>query len=165
MVELANKVVRGFINKSFPRFFSEEDICDLVQDTLVRMWERRDSYDPERGTTFAWAWTIAKNKVLDAATAKARRKGVFTTFDDGEIPTDCTPYMSDEGDNAADRELLYNDFVDTLYDSLKSDRDRVLFVSMMDEEEPKETAKRLGIPVSAVYMARHHLRERLKNVA
>ena len=93
MVELSNKAVRGFINKKFSTFFSEDDIQDIVQDTLLSMWERRDTYDPERGTKFAWAWMIAKSKVLDAAASKARRNGHFTHFKDGELPIDCTPYM------------------------------------------------------------------------
>ena len=166
MVELSNKAVRGFINKKFSTFFSEDDIQDIVQDTLLSMWERRDTYDPERGTKFAWAWTIAKSKVLDAAASKARRDGRFTHFKDGELPIDCTPYMVSADEYAADGELLLNEFMDGMFDTLKSDRDKLLLAWMMDGVEPKEIAERLDIPLSAVYMARHHLRERLgKNAA
>ena len=162
MIELANKTVKGFVNKKFPNFFSNDDIKDIVQDTVCRMWEKRDTYDPEKGTAFAWAWTIAKNKVLDAAAAKARRTGLFARFEDGEIPVDCEPYMVDANDYLADSELLYNERVDGLFNTLTSDRDKLLLAWVMDGLDNKEIAERLGVSVNTVYMATYHMRERLK---
>jgi RNA polymerase sigma-70 factor (ECF subfamily) len=162
MVELANKAVRSYVGKRFPQFFTNEDVQDLVQDAVSRMWEKRDTFDPAKGNDFAWAWTISKNKVLDAAASKARRTGIFEHFEDGEIPTDCRPYMVDTDDFEADRDLLYEEHVNDMFDSLRSERDKLLLAWTMDGLDAKEIAERLGIPVSTVYMATHHMRERLR---
>lgn len=162
MVELANKAVRSYVGKRFPKFFSNEDVQDLVQDAISRMWERRDTFDPSKGNDFAWAWTISKNKVLDAAASKARRAGVFEHFEDGEIPTDCQPYMVDADDYTADRDLLYEEHVDEMFNALRSERDKLLLAWTMDGLDAKEISERLELPLSTVYMAKYHMRERLK---
>ena len=44
---------------------------EVVQDTLVRAWQQRSRYDPERGSPGAWLFTIARNRTTDVL----RRQG------------------------------------------------------------------------------------------
>lgn len=46
---------------------------DVVQDALLKIWQHRDRYDPERSGFSTWAVTIARNTAIDHKRALARR--------------------------------------------------------------------------------------------
>ena len=51
---------------------SLDDAEDLLQETLMRAWNRRDSYEGRAGVR-AWLYRIATNACIDAARARAAR--------------------------------------------------------------------------------------------
>ena len=64
---------------------SFHDAEDLVQETMMRAWQSRDSYDDATGAGFrAWLYRIATNACLDALKSKRRRATVMTSF--AELP-------------------------------------------------------------------------------
>ena len=60
-----------------------EDAEDLVQETLVALHTRRDSYDPTLPLT-AWMYAIARYRLIDLLRRKKRR-GDHTAIDDFAI--------------------------------------------------------------------------------
>ena len=38
---------------------------DLVQETFIRVWNRMESFDAERGALGAWVLTVARNRAID----------------------------------------------------------------------------------------------------
>ncbi|MGH9591571.1 MAG: RNA polymerase sigma factor, partial [Bryobacteraceae bacterium] len=38
---------------------------DLVQETFLRVWNRAQSFDPERGAPGPWILTVARNRAID----------------------------------------------------------------------------------------------------
>jgi len=52
---------------------SLHDAEDLVQDTMLRAWRARDSYDSERASMRTWLYRIATNACLNALTSTQRR--------------------------------------------------------------------------------------------
>ena len=65
---------------------SFHDAEDLVQETMMRAWQSRESYDDATGDPGfrAWLYRIATNACLDALKSKRRRVAVMTSF--AEIP-------------------------------------------------------------------------------
>jgi RNA polymerase sigma-70 factor (ECF subfamily) len=65
-----------------------EEVEDLVQETLIAVHTRRDSYDPSYPLT-AWIYAIARYRLIDMVRRKKRR-GVSVSWDDtpeiGERP-------------------------------------------------------------------------------
>lgn len=47
---------------------------DLLQDVFVKIWNHAGSYDPQRGTPFAWAATLTRYKAIDRLRARHRRE-------------------------------------------------------------------------------------------
>src|SRR5262245_41590814 len=60
-----------------------DDAEDLVQETLVALHTRRDSYDPTLPRT-AWMYAIARYRLIDCLRRK-RRRGDHAAIDDLEI--------------------------------------------------------------------------------
>jgi RNA polymerase sigma-70 factor, ECF subfamily len=66
---------------------SFEDAEDLVQETLLRAWRKRDGFEG-RSTVRAWLYRIATNACLDVLERHPRQPGARQAF--GEAPTDAT---------------------------------------------------------------------------
>jgi RNA polymerase sigma factor (sigma-70 family) len=41
------------------------DVDDVLQETFLRLWEKRDRFDSSRGLIDTWAWAIARNIAVD----------------------------------------------------------------------------------------------------
>ncbi len=51
------------------------DIADeLAQDTLLTLWQKADSYNPEQAAASTWIFTIARNKRIDYLRKQGRSK-------------------------------------------------------------------------------------------
>ena len=157
----AAKAVRSYVSRKFSGFFSSADIEDLTSEVAMRMWAGRASFDPSKGQEFTWVWTIARNVVNDAATAKRNRENIGGCWND-DVEKAAKRMV---GDDRADAELLREEFVEELYDRLRQARDRRLLLYLADELEYEEIARREGLTLRATYMAVYHLRQRLDNAA
>lgn len=48
------------------RMCRQEDIAsDILQETFITIWEKRESYNPEKGQFYTWASRIGRNKMLN----------------------------------------------------------------------------------------------------
>ena len=157
----AYKAVAGYVRKQYSKYFTVEDIEDMVSEVTMRMWRAKDSFDSEISDVSHWVWTIAKNVVKSTALAKHNRTEISNGFEDGEIQDNC-PYSMYRGyDFGADKDLLYEEAQQCLFDKLQSDRDKMFLCWKLDGLDSKEMAERAGISVDAVYMIMFHLRQRL----
>jgi RNA polymerase sigma-70 factor (ECF subfamily) len=46
---------------------------ELVQDTFLRLWDRADQYDPEKGALLSWLYRVGRNCALDFLRKESRR--------------------------------------------------------------------------------------------
>ncbi len=65
---------------------------DVLQDVLLRVWEKADTYDPALGSPTAWLVRIARNRAIDRLRARQARPktesgdGIFASIPaDGDI--------------------------------------------------------------------------------
>lgn len=74
---------------------------DLAQETFMRVWNRMDSFDAERGALGTWILTVARNRAIDylrsvdgrmqAGTVeleRLERPGFFSNMDTGALSLD-----------------------------------------------------------------------------
>lgn len=157
---IAAKAVNGYVYKQFNRYFSREEIEDMVSEVVLRMWKARDSYQEEKGGLPAWVGTIARNVVKSTAKFKCKRSDISESMDDEVVS-----FIRAQKEFDTDAHLLKDEARDRLFARLKSERDKRFLTWRLEGYDADEIAEKEGISVQKVYMALFHMRERLRPAA
>ncbi len=51
---------------------------DIVHDVFVTMWEKAPTFESTRGSAFAWALTLTRNRAIDRVRMRRRRADLLT---------------------------------------------------------------------------------------
>lgn len=133
---------------------------DLVQDTLLAVWNKASQYSPARGSVSAWVFTIARNLRID----RLRRQGSYQFVDIDDY--------DEVSDDIASDDLLIVDQERTLVrqalNGLPEDQMEIIRMSYIEDLPQSEIAKRLKIPLGTVKsrmrLAYSRLRPKLETV-
>lgn len=49
------------------------DAQDIVQDVFLQIWHKAGSFEPSRGSVFAWTATLTRNRAIDRVRQRKRR--------------------------------------------------------------------------------------------
>lgn len=152
MAELYRQTYRGVCGAVKTMIRSEEDVCDIVQDTYVKAFTHLDQFQP--GTRFLpWVRQIAANTARDFL--KKKRPTLFTDLASGEpevLPAE--EALADERsgvlpeqvlDQAETRRLLAE-----ILDRLPEDQRLVIALFYYEERSVREIAALLDLSESAV---------------
>lgn len=119
-----------------------EDAEDLVQETLVALHTRRDSYDPNYPLT-AWMYAIARYRLIDfLRRAKHRAHAPIDGVDPGE------PDPEYEASDAR-RDVA------TLLDKLPEKQRTAIRMVKLEERSVRETAEATGLSESDIKISIH----------
>jgi RNA polymerase sigma-70 factor (ECF subfamily) len=72
---------------------------DIVQDVFLALWEKAAAFEPARGSAFAWAVTLTRNRAIDRVRMRKRRSELLaetTAEDAGTQPSDAGLHSADE---------------------------------------------------------------------
>ncbi|MFF3668358.1 RNA polymerase subunit sigma-70 [Microtetraspora malaysiensis] len=151
---------------------SFDEAEDLVQETLLRAWRRRDTLREESGLR-AWLYRIATNACLDHLRAHPRRpqpRSAPAAADPGIEPpvSDAVPWLQpypdallDAADAAIERETIELAFLVTIQ-HLPPRQRAVLILRDVLGWSAQETAESLDLTVAAVKSALQRARPTLR---
>ncbi|MBO9648862.1 MAG: sigma-70 family RNA polymerase sigma factor [Variovorax sp.] len=132
---------------------------ELAQETMINVWRKAASFDPERAGLSTWIFTIARNARVDYFRRQDHRV-VVDLQDDSEAQPDTSPAL-DEQVLAHERESR----VRMALARLPEEQALILRLSFFEERPHARIASELGIPLgtvkSRVRLAVHHLRRLL----
>lgn len=132
---------------------SREEAEDVVQDTLLKMWERRDSWE-EIDSLEAFCLTMCRNLAIDRHGA-ARHNNLPLNEELDSAPSRSTPL--DELDDRMRVENLHR-FIDQLPEVWRS----IMLLRDSEGKRYDEIAGILGISESQVKVYLHRARTRLR---
>ncbi len=135
--------IKGFLVRSG----ADESLAEeLAQETMVALWRRASSFDPERAQASTWLYTIARNLRIDHHRCLARgAEESFGEWDPEQQPADA--HLSpEELLHAARRERG----VQQALAELPPEQAQVLRLSFFDEHPHVRIARDLGIPLGTV---------------
>lgn len=124
------------------------DTQDLVQDALIRVFQRLDSFEPRHAGAFRdYVWTTLWNCIRDLA-RKHHRRGPVDSLDDHDLAT-CTPSPLEQAIGA---DVL--DRYEAAMERLTADEREAIIMRIELGLSHAEVAKALGKPsAAAAHMA------------
>jgi RNA polymerase sigma-70 factor (ECF subfamily) len=116
---------------------------DLVQETMLRIWDRAVLYDPARAQASTWVFTVARNLRLDAL-----RNERHPETDSEELLAEF-PDQSDGADMLLES-LQREDRVREAMAELPREQKEILQLSFFEDLAHAEIARRLNLPLGTV---------------
>jgi RNA polymerase sigma-70 factor (ECF subfamily) len=115
---------------------------ELVQETMLTLWRRADSFDPRQATASTWIFTIARNKRIDALRRESR-----PDLD----PND--PALAPEPVAAADEAMAATESEAILREAitqLPQEQAELLRICYYGDKSHRQIARELGLPLGTV---------------
>lgn len=120
---------------------NSDEAEDLLQDTYVKVWQRFQYYDSERGTLYTWLLNVARNTALSAL---SRRKVACSSLDDEAVPVQLPASLS----SWPDTDTIGVKYV--IKQALNAQQWQVLELTYWGGCTHQETAERLALPIGTV---------------
>ena len=121
---------------------------DIVQDVFLALWEKAAAFESGRGSAFAWAITLTRNRAIDRVRMRKRRSELLaeTTAEDAGIqPSDAGP---DSADGLALKEQA--GAVRAAVATLPPDQQRAVELAFFSGLTQQEIAEKLREPLGTV---------------
>lgn len=138
---------------------SPQNAEELVQETMLTVWRRAKSYDPDKAAASTWIFTIARNRRIDALRKRARPE---PDMNDPALVPESGPDASQQIAAAEQAEML-KDALDTL----PEEQAEVLRLSYFEDLSQSRIAEKTGLPLGTVKsrmrLALKALRSQLNN--
>ncbi|WP_246658287.1 sigma-70 family RNA polymerase sigma factor [Rhizobium sp. FKY42] len=114
---------------------------ELMQETMMAVWNKAVQFDPARGNVSAWIFTIARNQRIDAF---RRKRPMFDENDPAFVKDDVLP-ADLELEERQDAELLRK-----AMETLPPEQLDVIKRAFFDEASHSTIAQDMGIPLGTV---------------
>lgn len=124
---------------------SEALALELVQDTMLSVWQKAHLYKPERGAASTWIYTIARNLRYDAMRKLSNKADTISAEELWPILED----ESDDGRMALDHQVLQLQ-LEKYYDALSEAQMEVIRKVYLEDKPQQEVAEELNIPLGTV---------------
>lgn len=115
---------------------------ELMQETMLAVWNKAHQFDPARGNVSSWIFTIARNLRIDAY--RKEKRPSFDPTDPAFVPDDVPPAdVEFEGRQEADR-------LRRAMATLPAEQLELLQLSFYNEASHSTIAAKLGLPMGTV---------------
>lgn len=138
-------LLKGFCQSS-KTFLAEEAAEELVQEVLIKVWQKAPNFDPSRASASTWIFTIARNARIDYLRKHAKHKinsSPVETEDIWDESTDNQPFVFMKH-NREEKEVA------ALLSSLPSEQSRCIKKVYMEGKSHTEIANELDLPLGTV---------------
>jgi len=143
LLEKVATMVRMYLHRTLgPRQGSVEKVEDLVQEVLVSIHQKKESYRSDH-PILPWIYAIARYRLIDTIRAEKRRPQ-FAEWDD-EFESAIDP-----GATVGVGDLEASEGVDSLLTGLSDRQKEVLTLAKVEELPLAEIAQRMKMSLSAV---------------
>lgn len=115
---------------------------DIMQDVMLTIWRRADSYDPAQAGVSTWVFTIARNRRIDIL-RRERRPALD--------PSD--PSLQPEAPAQADQAALAQEWEERLgaaLEELPPEQSEMVRMAYYEDRSHSDIAQRLNIPLGTV---------------
>ena len=153
VIETYGGLLKSIVNKRL--FSSPERVEECMNDIFLGIWRNIDSFDESKGSFLNWAAGVARLEAIDTL-RKVQREQKVVPLEEIEILQEDTTWST-----FAQQELSKE--TEEILKCL-SPKDRELFRRVfLDEEEPEEAGKAMGISRENVYVRIFRGKKKIRN--
>ncbi|MEM9952451.1 MAG: sigma-70 family RNA polymerase sigma factor [Chloroflexota bacterium] len=121
-----------------------QDAEEVTQDVFLKLWDKAQSFDPERGKFITWLLTIARRTAIDRLRKRQRRDAP-----DNSVSMDAEPYLwetklGEEDVSDLQRSLL------SVMDELPNDQRNAIYLSYFHGMSHSDIAAHVDKPLGTV---------------
>ncbi|GEO40693.1 RNA polymerase sigma-70 factor (ECF subfamily) [Skermanella aerolata] len=127
---------------------------ELVQEVMLMVWHRADTFDPARAMASTWIFTIARNKRIDAA--RRDRRPEFDPEDPALVPDQ--PAAADRSIEQAEASARLRDAIA----KLPAEQADLLRLAYFEDQPHSAIARHKGLPLGTVKSRLRLALERLR---
>ncbi len=90
------------------RIIKKEEVAEeVLQDVFIKIWDRIESYDPNKGRLFTWMLNLARNQAIDKTRSKEiSKEGKTSDIDNLVNRIDKRQFTEQHSDDIGVREIL-----------------------------------------------------------
>jgi RNA polymerase sigma-70 factor, ECF subfamily len=121
---------------------SADQAEDLVQETLIAVWNKAAMFSTDRGSVSTWIFTIARNLRIDRL--RRERSQLYTDLEDFDAPDLRTGAEESLG------RLQEDNHVSIALAQIPDEQRQLLILSYVEDVPQSEIATRLNIPLGTV---------------
>lgn len=121
---------------------------EALQDCYVRIWQKSESYQPERGSAMAWLATIARYRALDLLRMRRPEVSEASFDEDKPSPLEREDESESPEDRAVEREGLGR--LDECMKGLIDEQRRTVLLAYYEGYTHSEMARRMNAPIGTV---------------
>jgi RNA polymerase sigma-70 factor (ECF subfamily) len=136
---------------------------DVVHDAFLTLWQKSADFRRERGTVFAWAVTLVRNRAIDRLRSRRRRSELLAEAVPGDLGI---PEQPDSGQEKAvkdDRALAVRTAVSSLPQDQRNALELAFFAGLTQQEISERLGEPLGTVKARIRRGLHRLRDLLAN--
>lgn len=136
---------------------------DVVHDIFLAMWEKAGSYDPSRGTPFAWAVTLTRNKAIDRHRTRNRRADLLAGAPLEDLPVGAAETAPDSAEqlDSGDRAVVVRRALATLPGEQQKALQLAFFSGLTQQEIAEQLQEPLGTIKARIRRGLLKLRDQL----
>lgn len=159
LYELYHRLLFGMVLSIVKK---REEAEDMLQEIFVKIWNKAESFDPERGNAYSWIVTLARNQAID----RIRSKGYKSQ--EKQSVSIHQPLFSLEGDKHDPMETtIFSDRAELVKKALgqiPEAQSEVIKIAYYRGMTQREIADYLDIPLGTVKTRTRQGMMKLKNI-
>lgn len=149
-------LLKSYFMSKFPNTHSLQMMDELVQETMIKVWQKASSYDQSKAAASTWIFTLARNTRIDMLRRQNKHANT-TSIETEEIWEDST----ESGPYHMLQSHRQTDDIKSSLEKLPEEQALVIRKVYMESKSHSEVAEELNLPLgtvkSRVRLAQHKL--------
>jgi RNA polymerase sigma-70 factor (ECF subfamily) len=146
-------LIKAFAGRQLSSDLHDGMAEDLVQETMIKVWQKAESFDPKKANASTWIFTIARNTRIDLLRKNIRHQSNRVANDHAEDGFDVEDIWVENEDEDVFKQLAMQRTAEMLKESMKDlpeEQSFILEKVYLEDKSHSEIAEELSLPLGTV---------------